>query len=99
MKFFNKLKMKISCLIERIKLSEFDYRTMKAQAQMYKAMMSTIRYNTEREYEPVYDTNGVLITNLFKARVSTIHVNITEMLAEGGITFNNNAVKLDVTGI
>lgn len=96
MKFFNKFKRKIRCLIERIKLSESDYKTMKAQAQMYSAMMSTIRYNTEREYEPVYDTNGVLITNLFKARVSTIRVNVAEMLAEGGIIFNKNAVKLEV---
>ena len=99
MKIFNKLKIKISCLIERIKLSESDYRTMKARAQMYEAMMSTIRYNTEREYEPVYDTCGVLITHLPKAQTLTIHINITEMLAEGGITFDKNAVKLDVTGI
>ena len=99
MKFFNKLKRKIRCLIERIKLSESDYAMMKAQAQMYNAMMSTVRYDIEREYEPVYDANGILVTNLFKARVSTIRINITDMLAEGGLVFNKNVVKFDVTGI
>lgn len=96
---FNKLKRKFRCLIERIKLSESDYLTMKSRSQMYMAMMSTIRYNTELECESVYDANGILITNLFKSKVSTIHINITKMLAACGITFNKNDVKLDVTGI
>ena len=99
MKFFNKLKRKIHCLIERIKLSESDYLIMKAQSQMYSGMMSTITYSSSSEYEDVKDASGYLITSIPKAKTATVHINITEMLAEGGITFNKNVVKLDVTGI
>lgn len=99
MKLFNKLKMKIRCLIERIKLSDSEYLTMKAQSQMYKAMISTIEYSSDSEYEDAFDDNGVPIKSFLKARTATVHINITDMLAEGGITFNKNVVKLDVTGI
>ena len=99
MKLFNKLKMKIRCLIERIKLSDSEYLTMKAQSQMYKAMMSTIEYSSDSEYEHAFDDNGVPIKSFLKSRTATVHVNITDMLAEGGITFNKNVVKLDITGI
>lgn len=99
MNFFNKLKRKIRCLIERIRLSELDYLTMKAQSQMYKAMMSTVKYSSDTEYGDVFDIDGIPIKTFLKARTATIHVNITDMLAEGGVTFNKNVVKLDVTGL
>lgn len=99
MKIFDKLKMKIRCLIERIKLSESDYMTMKAQSQMYKAMMSTIKYSSGSEYSDVFDADGVLVTSIRQARTATVHINIVDMLAEGGVTFNKKAVKLDVTGL
>ena len=99
MKLFNKLKMKIRCLIERIKLSDSEYLTMKAQSQMYKAMMSTVKYSSGSEYSDVFDADGVLVTSIRQARTATVHINIVDMLAEGGITFNKNAVKLNVTGI
>lgn len=99
MKLFNKLKMKIRYLIERIKLSDSEYLTMKAQSQMYKAMMSTVKYSSGSEYSDVFDADGVLVTSIRQARTATVHINIVDMLAEGGITFNKNAVKLNVTGI
>lgn len=99
MKIFNKLKRRIWCLIERIMLSESDYLVMKAQSQMYQAMMSTIEYSSDSEYEDAFDDNGIPIKSFLKARTATVHINITDMLAEGGITFNKNVVKLDVTGI
>ena len=99
MKIFNELKRKIRCLIERIKLSESDYLTMKAQSQMYRAMMSTVKYSSGSEYSDVFDADGILVTRIRQARTATVHINITEMLAEGGITFNKNVVKLDITGI
>lgn len=99
MKLFNKFKRQIRCLIERIKLSESDYATMKTQSQMYKAMMSTIEYSSNLDWEDAFDATGGLITKIYKARTDTIHINITEMLAAGGITFNKNVVKLYVTGL
>lgn len=99
MKFVNKLKMKIRYLLERIKLSESDYLIMKAQAQMYKAMMSTVKYSSNAIYEDIVDDAGNLINRVPKSNTAIIHINITEMLAEGGVTFNKNVVKLDVTGL
>jgi hypothetical protein len=99
MKIFNKFKMKIRFLLERIKLSESDYITMKAQSQMYKAMMSTIKYSSNTVYEDIVDDTGNLINRIPKSNTAIVHINITEMLAEGGVTFNKNVVKLDVTGL
>lgn len=99
MKIFNKFKMKIRFLLERIKLSESDYITMKAQSQMYKAMMSTVKYSSNTVYEDIVDDAGNLINRIPKSNTAIVHVNVTEMLAEGGVTFNKNVVKLIVTGL
>ena len=96
---FNVFKRKLLCLIERIKLSESDYRQMKAQSQMYKGMMSTVKYNIDSEYEDVTNKKGDTVMRLEKSRTMTINVDVVEMLAEGGITFDKNIVKLDITGI
>lgn len=96
MKFFNKLSRKMRCLLERIRLSESDYRTMKARAQMYQSMMSTIKYDVNTEYEDAVDELGNLIRRTLKARNVTAHINVEEMLAEGGITFDKRVDKLDI---
>lgn len=96
MKIFNELKRKLHYLIERIKLSESEYLSMKAKAQMYEAMMSTVVYSVDSEYQDVFDDVGNLITRIPKSRTATVHVNVTDMLAEGGIVFNKNVVKLDI---
>jgi hypothetical protein len=72
---------------------------MKAQSQMYQAMMSTIKYSSNSDCEDVFDGAGHLVTKIYKGRTDTVHINITDMLAEGGITFNKNVIKLDITGI
>jgi hypothetical protein len=72
---------------------------MKAQSQMYKAMMSTIKYSSNTVYEDIVDDTGNLINGIPKSNTAIVHINITEMLAEGGVTFNKNVVKLDVTGL
>lgn len=95
---FNVFKRKLLCLIERIKLSESDYRLMKTESQTHKKMMSTIKFNIDSEYEDVTDNQGDTIMRLEKLRTMTIDIDITEMLAEGGIVFDKNVVKLNVTG-
>lgn len=98
MKFFNKIKRKIHCLLERIKLSEHDYLSMKAQSQMYKAMMATIKHSSSADYEDIKDADGNLIQKLLIGKTVKLDIDIVELLAEGGITFDKNAVKLNVTG-
>ena len=96
---FNVFKRKLLCLIERIKLSELDYGLMKAKSQMYDGMMSTIKCDINSEYEDVTNKQGNTVMRFEKSRTMTMNVNVVEMLAEGGITFDMNAVKLNVTGI
>lgn len=93
---FNILKRKFCHLIERIKLSESDYLAMKAQSQMYIGMMSTIKCSVSENYEDVTDAAGVLITQILKSKTSKININVTELLAEGGITFDKNTVELNI---
>lgn len=93
---FNTFKRKLLYLIERIKMSESDYLTMKAQSQMYTGMISTIKYSINDEREDVTDGDGNLITQVLRARTLKMNVNVIELLAEGGITFDKNAVELNV---
>ena len=98
-KFFNKRKRKLHYLNERIRLSESNYLTMKVKSQMYDAMMSNITYSSEVEHEDIKDIHGNVITRIYKGKTAAIDVDIVEMLANGGITFDKTAVKLNVTGI
>lgn len=95
----NALKRKLLCLIERIKLSESEYRAMKAKSQMYDGMMSSIKWNTYMKEEEVKNNNGDIIWMLPKEKTVTMEIDIVDMLANGGITFDKNAVELKVTGI
>ena len=94
MKKFNVFKRKLHILIERIKLSESDYLTMKANAQMYKDMMSTVECNLDVEYEDVM-VGKSLITKIPKSKTMTINIDIKQMLANAGITFDDT-VKLNI---
>ena len=93
-KRFNVFKRKLHILIERIKLSESDYLIMKANAQMFAAMMSTVKCNFEMEYEDVM-VGESLITKIPKSKTMTINIDIKQMLANAGITFDDT-VKLNI---
>lgn len=93
------LRRKWRCLIERIKLSELDYLTMKTNSQKYTAMMSTIECSMSADYVDVHDPLGNLITKIPTSKTAMVHINITDMLAAGGFVFNKNIVKFDVTGL
>lgn len=87
-------KRNLHSLIERIKLSESDYLSMKSKAQMYSDMMSTIEYERNTDYEYI-KKNGKNIAR-FPSKTITINIDVEQMLANGGITFDENLVKLNV---
>lgn len=72
---------------------------MKAKSQMYDGMMSSIKWNTYMKEEEVKNNNGDIIWMLPKEKTVTMEIDIVDMLANGGITFDKNAVELNVTGI
>ena len=95
-----KLLTNIRSLIERIKMSSLAFSTLKKWADRYSKMASAIVFSTHTEdSEPIYDNRGVLITQVYNSKVSTIEVNIAKLLAGAGVTFDKNTVKLKITGI
>ena len=88
------LKRNLHSLIERIKLSESDYTSMKSKAQMYSDMMSTIKYDRNTEYEYIKKTGKNIAR--FPSKTITINIDVEQMLANGGITLDENLVKLNV---
>lgn len=81
-----KLKRKLCCLIERIKLSESDYRAMKDKSQRYDAMMPNVKYTINTNFKDVTDNFGNIIQTVYMGVNATIDVDIVEMLAAIGIT-------------
>lgn len=92
---FNVIKRKLICLIERIKLSESDYMIMKSESQMYKSMMSAIKCGLNTDYEDI-KINDCIIQRIPKSKTMVVNVDVWQMLANGGIIFDKNTVKLNV---
>jgi hypothetical protein len=90
--------MKLKNLIERIKLSDTDYQNMKEKSQMYDKMMSTIQVEGHQEYEEACDAYGHVVMTFPKAMLYTVNIDVEKMLAAGGITFDKNITKFNVTG-
>lgn len=93
---FKTLKRKLLCLFERIKLSELDYKNIKTKAQLYDNMMSTIDFKINNESEDIKDKDGNIIYRFPKSKTANMNIDIMKMLNAGGITFELDAVKLNV---
>ena len=90
--------MKLKNLIERIKLSDADYKNMKEKAQRFDKMMSTIQVEGIVEYEEVCNAHGHIMTTVPKTMSHTVNIDVEKMFAAGGITFDKNVTKFNVTG-
>lgn len=93
-----KLKRKTDYLLERIKLPESNYLDMKTRAKMFDDMMSAVTYSLNADYEDAMDIFGNVVARIYKGKTVTLDVDIVKMLAAGGITFDKNAVQLNVVG-
>ncbi len=83
---------------ERLKMSDTEYRIMKGESQMYKDMLSAIKWDIRADYEDIIDINDSLIRQIPKGKTAIAHINIVEMLEKGGITPDKNVIW-DITGI
>ena len=90
------LKRKLLCLFERIRLPESDYKNIKSKAQMYDNMMSTIDFNLNTVSEDIKDKDGNIIYRFPKSKTANMNIDIMGMLKAGGVTFDLDAVKLNV---
>lgn len=90
------LKRKLLCLFERIRLSEIDYKNIQLKAKMYDNMMSTINFDINTKTEDITDRDGNLIYRIPKSKTVNMDIDMMKMLKAGGVTFDLDAVKLNI---
>lgn len=86
------LKQKWHNFVERLRLSEDDYLTMKRQSENYEKMLSTINVELKCDSEDITDIAGNVIRKGNVNKNVIINVDTKEMLNKIGITFDKDAV-------
>lgn len=87
-----RLEQKWHNFIERLRMSEDDYLTMKRQSENYEKMLSTINVEVKCDSEDITDIAGNVIRKGNVNKNVAINVDTKEMLNKIGITFYENAV-------
>ena len=88
---------KVHNFIERVRMSESDYLTMKEQSNKFENMMSSCEFKLdEPEYTDVKDADGNILHRFQKSQSASININIDEMLKNGGILYDKERVKLNI---
>lgn len=88
---------KVHDFIERVRMSESDYLTMKEQSNKFENMMSSCEFKLdEPEYTDAKDADGNIIHRFTKSQSASLNINIDEMLKNGGILYDKEKVKLNI---
>ena len=88
---------KVHNFIERARMSESDYLTMKEQSNKFENMMSSCEFKLdEPEYTDVKDADGNILHIFKKSQSASLNINIDEMLKNGGILYDKERVKLNI---
>ena len=88
---------KVHNFIERVRMSESDYLTMKEQSNKFENMMSSCEFKLdEPEYTDVKDADGNILHSFKKSQSASLNINIDEMLKNGGILYDKERVKLNI---
>lgn len=88
---------KVHNFIERARMSESDYLTMKEQSNKFENMMSSCEFKLdEPEYTDVKDADGNILYRFKKSQSASLNINIDEMLKNGGILYDKERVKLNI---
>lgn len=88
---------KVHNFIERMRMSESDYLTMKEQSNKFENMMSSCKLKLEEpEYTDVKDADGNILYRFRKSQSASLNINIDEMLKNGGILYDKERVKLNI---
>lgn len=91
------LKRKFRNFIERLRLSESEYLTMKEQSEKFEGMMSTCEFKLgEPEFTDIKDKEGNILHRIPKSRTAILNINIDAMLKEAGIIYDKDRVTLNV---
>ena len=88
---------KVHNFIERVRMPESVYLTMKEQSNKFENMMSSCEFKLkEPEYTDVKDADGNTVYRFKKSQSASLNINIDEMLKNGGILYDKERVKLNI---
>lgn len=91
-----KLKEKLYIFLERSKLSNSEYLTMKEKAKKFDDMLAAISMETNAEYLPVERPNGCVITKVLISKSLTIFVNIPDLMKGAGIVYDRQLTNINI---
>ena len=88
---------KVHNFIERVRMSESGYLTMKEQSNKFENMMSSCEFKLdEPEYKDVKNADVNILHRFKKSQSASLNINIDEMLKNGGILYDKERVKLNI---
>ena len=91
-----KFKEKLHIFLERFKLSNSEYLTMKEKAKRFDNMLAAISMETNAEYLPVERPNGCVIAKVLISKSLTISVNIPDLMKGAGIVYDRQLTNINI---
>ena len=91
-----KLKEKLHIFLERSKLSNSEYLSMKEKAKRFDDMLASISLETNAEYIPVEKPKGCVIAKVLKSKSLTISVNIPDLMKGAGIVYDRQLTNINI---
>lgn len=91
-----KFKEKWNVFLERSKLSNSEYLTMKEKSKKIDDMLAAISMETNAEYIPVERPNGCVIAKVLISKSLTISVNIPDLMKGAGIVYDRQLTNIKV---
>lgn len=91
-----KFKEKWNVFLERFKLSNSEYLTMKEKAKKFDDMLAAISMETNAEYLPVERSNGCVIAKVLISKSLTISVNIPDLMKGADIVYDRQLTNIKV---
>lgn len=91
-----KFKEKWNVFLERSKLSNSQYLTMKEKAKRFDDMLASISLETNAEYIPVEKPKGCVIAKVLRSKSLTISVNIPDLMKGAGIVYNRQLTNINI---
>lgn len=91
-----KLKENLRMLLERIKLSNFDYLTMKEKSKRFDNMLAAISLETNSKKIYIRDNEGICILRVPESKTLTVSINAPDLMKAVGIEYNKCCTNIKV---
>lgn len=91
-----KFKEKLHIFLERIKLSNSEYLTMKEKNKRFDNMLAAISFETNTKYIDVKDNKGVYIFKFPESKNLTISINVPDLMKGVGIVYDRQLTNINI---